>query len=96
MSSHNLKIKTGRHQTPKVPVENRICEKCTSSEVEDEIHYIITCSSNKSLRDQLFQKAKDLIPEFENSNTFEKFKALLTCREPKVIHALGDFLNKSM
>ena len=44
----------------------------------------------------LFQKAKDLIPEFENSNTFEKFKALLTCREPKVIHALGDFLNKSM
>ena len=96
LSSHNLKIETGRHQTPKVPVENRICDKCTSSEVEDEIHFIVTCSSNKSLRDQLFQKAKNFIPEFENLNTFEKFKALLNCREPKVIHALGDFLNKCM
>ena len=42
-SSHLLEIERGRYNVPKTPVECRICRQCTSSSVEDEKHFIITC-----------------------------------------------------
>ena len=46
-SSHSLKIETGRHHKPIIPAPNRICEKCTSNFVEDEIHCLIVCPGNE-------------------------------------------------
>ena len=45
MSSHILEIERGRHVKPqKLPPEQRICQRCTSNSVDDEIHFLITCS----------------------------------------------------
>ena len=45
MSSHMLEIERGRHVKPqKLPLEQRICQRCTSNSVDDEIHFVITCS----------------------------------------------------
>jgi len=35
---YNLRIKNGRHYTPKFPEHLRICEHCSSDEVENEVH----------------------------------------------------------
>ena len=45
ISSHMLEIERGRHVKPqKLPLEQRICQRCTSNSVDDEIHFLITCS----------------------------------------------------
>jgi len=33
--NHNLRIETGRHSTPKLPEHLRICQYCSSNEVEN-------------------------------------------------------------
>jgi hypothetical protein len=42
ISNHRLQIETGRYIKPKIVPEDRICEKCYSSEVEDEQHFQLT------------------------------------------------------
>ena len=42
LSSHNIKIETGRYTTPSTPREDRVCSKCPSS-VEDEHHVVFQC-----------------------------------------------------
>ena len=40
-----LEIERGRHvKAQKIPLEQRICQRCTSNSVDDEIHFLITCS----------------------------------------------------
>jgi len=96
VSSHNLKIETGRHDKPKTPIEERKCDKCNGDEIEDELHCLIICSANVMPRIELFKKATNVIPNFFNLNNVEQFKALMANKEPELIYALGNFLNKVM
>ena len=96
VSSHNLKIETGRHDIPKTPVEERICEKCTSKEVEDEIHCLLTCSLHLGPRIEMINKVLTFIPDFNCLNKTEQFETILSSKEPAVIYALGNFLNEIM
>ena len=44
ISDHKLEIETGRHQRPKVDQDKRICRLCNTSEVENEIHFLMQCN----------------------------------------------------
>ena len=96
LSSHNLKIETGRHNKPKTPVEERICDKCSSNNVEDEIHCLLTCDDNANPRVELMDKISNLIPNFNNLDKGSQFKSIMEDKRPAVIQALGSFLNKVM
>ena len=96
LSSHNLRIETGRHETPKIPLEERKCNKCDSNEVEDELHCLLICNNYAEPRNQLILKANKLIPNFHNFDKIHQFKALMSNKEPEMIYALGNFLNKVM
>jgi len=72
-SSHNLRIETGRHERPMVPAENRLCQKCNLNEVEDEIHYLITCPAHSAERESLFSKVSSIIEDFLMLNKVERF-----------------------
>ena len=41
LSDHKLEIGTERHQRPKVDQDKRICRFCNTSEVENEIHFLM-------------------------------------------------------
>ena len=91
-SSHNLRIETGRHHKPIIPAPNRICDKCTLNNVEDEIHCLIVCPGNDTLRANLFSIATKYIHNYLSLDDISKFTELMTNKEPEILHSLGKFL----
>ena len=53
-SSHNLEIERGRYTRPKVNPENRLCPLCYV--VDNEIHFVVRCRINETLRITLWNK----------------------------------------
>ena len=56
ISSHRLKIETGRYL--KLEVNKRLCNKCDLIKIEDKIHFLLECPSTSTDRqdssDKLF------------------------------------------
>ena len=96
MSSHNLKIETGRHNRPKTPVEERLCDKCDANKVEDEMHCLLICDDNAIARDELIGRVSSLITNFNSLDKTSQFEVLMSDKKPEVIHAIGSFLSKVM
>ena len=44
-SNHKLRIETDRYRLPKIPEDLRICQLCSSNEVENEIHFLFECDT---------------------------------------------------
>ena len=44
-----LRIESGRHYKPKLPVEDRICW-CCGEAVEDEMHFMVVCKHYRAER----------------------------------------------
>ena len=87
MSSHMLDIEQGRHVKPqKLPLEQRICQRCTSKSVDDEIHFIITCSYFATQRTSLLAESKLLNSEFDSLSNDDKFIYIMpSTHQPLVI-----------
>ena len=67
MSTHVLEIERGRHVKPqKLPLEQCICQRCTSNSVGDEIHFLITCSYLATQRTSFLAENKLLSSEFDS------------------------------
>ena len=43
--NHDLRIETGRHCVPKIPENVRICQHCSSNNIENKLHIIFDCRS---------------------------------------------------
>ena len=60
LGNYNLRIENGRHSTPKLPEHLRICQCCSSNEVENEVHFLLSCNRydaiRKSLMDDIISK----------------------------------------
>ena len=50
LSSHKLRIETGRHSRPFVEREDRLCQFCNV--VEDEVHAIYDCGAHRLIREK--------------------------------------------
>ena len=72
ISSRRLQIETGRYRN--VPRDERICQKCSENEIEDEVHFLIKCSETRWLENNYFYKflrnVKILLPCQMNKNYF--------------------------
>ena len=65
-----LEIARGRHVKPqKIPLEQRTCQRCTINSVDDEIHFLITCSYFATQRTSLLAESKLLNSEFDSLST---------------------------
>ena len=91
-SSHNLRIETGRHERPIIPADERLCVKCNLNEVEDEVHALIDCPNNESMRQSLFELAAHHVDNFQMLDNRNKFKFVMCSKEPEVLKCLGKFL----
>ena len=83
LSSHKLRIETGRHSRPVIDRENRLCQMCNS--VEDEIHAIYDCDAHRLIR----EKYKDAL-NLERRN----IKELLSPTDIDLAMNLAGFLDE--
>ena len=60
-SNHKLAIEILRYKRPTVPREQRLCEFCDQSEIEDEYHMIFSCKIYADLRKTFYEKIRALL-----------------------------------
>ena len=90
LSHHKLEIQTGRHQQPTVDQDKRICRVCNTSEVENEIHFLI----QRNLYKQFTRLRKDFhsninFIEMMQCNLYKQFTRLR-----KYFHSSINFIDK--
>ena len=56
LSSHSLRIETGRHGQNRIARNQRLCLACNMNEVEDEYHFLLVCPFLADVRKILFKK----------------------------------------
>ena len=56
LSDHNLEVELGRRMRPKKKLEDRICKKCKTNKIDDEMHFILNCSHFENERHILFRE----------------------------------------
>ena len=92
LSSHNLRIETGRHLRPKVPAEKRLCLYCCLNEVENEVHFLLRCPSYVCQRNKLFVVCNAVIPNFSELEENDKFVELMSSKNECLLRALAQFI----
>ena len=81
-----LRIETGRFNLTRdsnsnryrsLAVEERLCQVCNNSSVENEINFLCVCPFYSQDRNKLFELATNVIPYFQNLPVEEKFCNLM-------------------
>ena len=75
LSNHTLMIEKGRHQ--KIDVSERFCKFCPN-EVEDEKHFLMSCTTYKNQRKELLSVASRKVNGFLFFDIHETFITLLS------------------
>ena len=60
LSSHKLKIKTGRYDN--IPRDEMLCSLCDCNRIDDETHFLLDCPSFSSIREMFFFNLEPKIP----------------------------------
>jgi hypothetical protein len=89
ISAHELKIERDRYKKPYVERSQRICEKCSSNQTEDELHFIINCPLYIDNREIMFNNIGELCPKFKDLPNEAKFICLFTNENISVLKLLG-------
>ena len=56
LGNHLLFIETGRPTVPKTPEDLRLCYVCQTNEIENELHFLFSCTHYDNLRLKLFNE----------------------------------------
>ena len=88
-----LEIERGRHVKPqKLPLEQRICQRCTSNSIDDEIHFLITCSYFATQRTSLLAESKLLNSEFDSLSNDDKFIYIMSSTHRPLVICLAKYI----
>jgi hypothetical protein len=86
--TYRLQVELGRSR--KIPRDQRLCRKCSSGSVEDEIHFMFSCDKYSDQRKTLFEKLQTIIQDFNTKASREKLTLLLS--SPKLLHHTVNFI----
>ena len=89
MSSHDLKIERGRFNNPITPINQRICTRCESNEIDDEIHLLLHCNAMNNEREILLNSIAGII---NMQPTNDIFLRIMTSRDITVVKSLAKFI----
>ena len=92
VSSHHLQIELGRYQG--IPRHQRLCQQCSSGEVEDEIHFLFKCTKYEPDRKELIDIILNSCPNFNSLNNVKKLEWICNCENHNILTHLGVFLRK--
>ena len=77
VSSHNLRVETGRWTFPKTRFEDRVCVYCDSGEVDTEQHSIIQCNLTECNCSSLYSILSSIDTSFHSLSNEEKLRYIL-------------------
>lgn len=86
-----LKIETGRYES--IPADERICELCCSGDIENEVHFLCSCSFYKDLREQFYRRFV-VDTDLETLSINEIFIYLMTSRQTQTAKFCWDIFCK--
>ena len=86
LSDHCLAIESGRHTKPQTPREKRFCKECPNK-IKDETHFILSCPSFSSERNNFLESMQVLYPNFSSIPTDNQRMIFLSTNED------GNFLS---
>ena len=89
LSSHCLRIETGRHEN--LPIKDRICLRC-ESEIDDEVHFLITCPYFNTERTLFFSNINLFISNFHGETAGKKIILLLNSNNFTVLNMLAKYI----
>ena len=92
ISAHRLQIERGRYQG--IPPDQRLCAQCGSGEVENEIHFILTCPKFTKERENLEKIVSEQCYRYTYLDNTQKFIWLFACENPIVLKTLCEFISK--
>jgi len=95
ISSHKLKIESGRYTRPITPLNERICDRCDKHEVDDEIHFFNHCTHFLEERKTLFDLINKSNVNFQSLSSFQKFFWTFNCENIDILNNLSIFLLES-
>ena len=88
LSSHKLKIETGRYEN--LPVEKRLCDHC--QKIDDEFHFVMECSLYITERNVLFDYINKIDKQFQNLDSNYKFN-IICMASKNICEEVGVFAN---
>jgi len=90
----DLMIEIGRYHKPhKIPLSERVCNFCKDNQIEDEFHFLMSCSKFLEIRTNFFHSIEEINFDFKNYTLDMKFTFLLSCQDTEVISKLSSFLD---
>ena len=96
LSSHCLRIHTGRHERDKAgkntPADKRFCLNCKSGKIDDEIHLLTNCKIHNTERNTLFSRISTCIDLHCHQSHSELLANILNSDDKSVIYEFGKFL----
>ena len=90
MSSHDLKIKRGRYNNPMTPINKRICTRCESNEIDDEIHLLHCNAINMNNEREILLNSVAAVINMQPTN--DMFLRIMTSRDTTVVKSLAKFI----
>ncbi len=94
----SLDIETGRWQNKLV--EERTCKVCESGEVENEFHFIFSCTLHNNIRETFLQNIDNIIPNIRELNEVSQTKTFMSktfvCHFAKLICDMFQKRNDSL
>ena len=90
MSSHKLRIETGRYGRNRIDRNERQCQICNCGDIEDEYHFIIICNKYSDIRKIYIDKYYTQRP------SMFKFIELLSSKKHKTLDNLAIFIKNAL
>ena len=93
ISAHKLMIEQGRYLG--IPSQNRFCVKCSTNEVEDETHFLFSCTKHVIDRNNLYEVISKTCPNFMGLSHNNKLIWLMGCEDIHILSLVSQFIQKN-
>ena len=94
ISAHSLQIEHGRYQG--VPRQERRCLRCTSSQVEDEKHFLFVCNKFTDDRSNMLQIIHNVCPNFQQLSHEHQLIWVMNTENCNILSSVAKFILNNM
>jgi hypothetical protein len=93
ISAHRLRIERGRYGKNPLLHAQRICSHCQKGEVEDEFHFVMSCSRYSGARAQLITSIAEFMPDFRQATDIDQLHSLMRCDDTELMALFIPFIS---